>query len=182
MPKQGITRASAYGEHFEARHITRTLSRRSPHSEAYNPRLPRYGVTMGYDRTKLLQRRHHHRRHAHIRRLHIGRFRLKSKSRHRKKMKTLGKQQQEALILAMQRKILSTAAATMATLVNMEPMWLQKRRGAGHVGDCIRRLCRRSQCGIHGRRAHSRRQCRKRGAWWGVIATILKLRGRSPGY
>ena len=179
MPKQGITRASAYGEHFEARHITRTLSRRSPHSEAYNPRLPRYGVTMGYDRTKLLQRRHHHRRHAHVRRLHIGRFRLKSKSRHRKNMEAIGKQHQDAL-----RKTMSSspASATMATLVNIEPMWLQKRRGSGHVGDCSRRLCRRSQCGIHGRRAHSRRQCRKRGAWWGVITTILKLCGRSPGY
>ena len=77
---------------------------------------------MGYDRTKLLQRRHHHRRHAHIRRLHIGRFRLKSKSRHRKKMEAIGKQHQEALRLTMQSLRSSPASATMATLVNMEPM------------------------------------------------------------
>ena len=51
LPKQDITSTSSYGEHFEARDITRTLSRRSPQSEAYNPHLARDVVTMGDDRT-----------------------------------------------------------------------------------------------------------------------------------
>ena len=84
MPKPGITGASSYGEHFEARHITRTLSRRSPESEAYNPRLPRYGVTMGYDR-----RHRQTARKTSTCRLHVGRFRWK-------KMETTGNLHQEA--------------------------------------------------------------------------------------
>ena len=51
LPKQDITSTSSYGEHFEARDITRTLSRRSPQSEAYNPHFARDVVTMGDDRT-----------------------------------------------------------------------------------------------------------------------------------
>ena len=88
LPKRGLTRTTSRGEHYE-RDIKSTHLYAASLRARYNPRLPRYGVTMGDDRMTLCRcvASHKYRWQLQVRRLHFTRMHIKKNGAHRKMTK-----------------------------------------------------------------------------------------------